>query len=57
MTENEQTELDPKLEAQIDKEIKDHGKCQTFWPDVYRKLRREGYLPERIDYDMSHMWR
>ncbi len=45
------------LEQAIAKEIAEHGKCQTFLPSSYARLRRLGYEPSEIDYDMSHIWR
>jgi hypothetical protein len=44
------------LSAEIEEEIQERNSV-AFLPDEYRKLRKQGYSPEDIDYDMCHVSR
>ena len=42
---------------QVQREIEDRSSEQTFIPKAYFNHRRDGLLPEEIDYDMCHIFR
>lgn len=42
---------------QLDKELEEYKDDPTFIRSEYIKLRNKGYPPERIDYDMCHIFR
>lgn len=46
-----------KLSKQIEEEIAQHKDDPTFLPQYYREYRLKGYSPDKIDYDMCHIWR
>lgn len=45
------------LDRQIDVEIRKKSANVAFVPDEYRRLRRNGYSPDEIHYDMCHVFR
>ena len=42
---------------QLQRELAFHRDVQTFLPDEYVRLRKAGYAPCAIDYDMCHVFR